>query len=146
MVASIVRIYEKEVSKPLKRDFLLWLRRLLFKKGLNPGTVTLDESEVRQMLSANIDKFKAEAVREGQCLGQRQGLRKGLRKGRTRGQAEGLQGAAKVLLESRCGAEGLAELNACIDAEENLDTLAQFIRLVAQGHDLSRIREELWPV
>ena len=139
-VASIARIYQKEASDELRRDFVLWLRRMLSRKGLGTDLHTLDETEVRQMLLTSIDKFEAEARRKGR----EEGRDEGRAEGRDEGRAEGQRSSAKALLEWKFGQEGLV-LHPLVDAEKSSDRLNQLIRLVAEGRDLRSIRAELWP-
>ena len=65
IISDVVKILSKEVSEELKRDFGLWVRASLKRKGIDVDLAKLNELEVKPMLSATLDKFEKDTYRKG---------------------------------------------------------------------------------
>lgn len=77
IISDTVKILAKEISEELKRDFGLWLRATMKKKGIDIDLTKLNELEVKSMLSNTLEKFKEDTYKEGIEKGIEKGIKKG---------------------------------------------------------------------
>ena len=100
IIEDTVKILKKEVSKELQRDFGLWIRGILYKKGVDIDISKLDEMEVRPMLLDTLDKFEKNIFKKGKKKGLEEGMRKGMKEGIEKGIEKGKIEAARKMLSA----------------------------------------------
>ena len=69
IIEDAIIILKKEVNPELKRDFGIWLRRILAKRDIDFDISKLDEMTVRPMLEANLDKYEKRMIDKGKIEG-----------------------------------------------------------------------------
>ena len=126
LIPKVLDIYAREASPHLRRDFYLWIHRVLEKQGILSDVALPNELEVYDMLATNIRKFKEDAIHEG----------------RQQGLLEGERRVLQSLLSMKFG-DRWRHLGESVNQVNSAERLEAVIKVVANSTDLAEVEAEL---